>query len=190
MNSLSSPQIVRQFSDNVCYTPFSTEWIPNTSRLVVMGENPRRTGVIAIYDLEISSSKQCLKLKKMSQKPSGIKCSTFGTSQKNSPTLTTGDFNGCLAIWDLEKMDTPIYEVKNAHNSIINTVAGIGGLGIGMGAPEIATGSRDGSVKIWDPRANKSVAEMLPINQNQKRDCWSVSFGNSYNNNNRMIAAG
>ena len=31
-----------------------------------------------------------------------------------------------------------------AHDSIINAIDGVGGLGIGGGAPEIVTGSRDG----------------------------------------------
>ena len=37
----------------------------------------------------------------------------------------------------------PVYSVK-AHSEIINCIDGVGGLGIGLGAPEIVTGSRDG----------------------------------------------
>ena len=44
---------------------------------------------------------------------------------------------------DLEKIDRPIYSVKG-HKEIINAIDGVGGLGIGEGAPEIATASRDG----------------------------------------------
>ena len=36
-----------------------------------------------------------------------------------------------------------MYSVKG-HKEIINTIDGVGGLGIGEGAPEIVTGSRDG----------------------------------------------
>lgn len=32
----------------------------------------------------------------------------------------------------------------HGHKEIINTIDGVGGLGIGEGAPEIVTGSRDG----------------------------------------------
>jgi hypothetical protein len=46
-------------------------------------------------------------------------------------------------IRDLEKLDKPIYSVKG-HKEIINAIDGVGGLGIGEGAPEIATASRDG----------------------------------------------
>jgi len=44
---------------------------------------------------------------------------------------------------DLEKIDKPIFSVKG-HTEIINAIDGVGGLGIGEGAPEIATASRDG----------------------------------------------
>jgi hypothetical protein len=44
---------------------------------------------------------------------------------------------------DLEKLEAPLYSVK-AHKEIINCIDGVGGLGIGEGAPEIVTASRDG----------------------------------------------
>ena len=44
---------------------------------------------------------------------------------------------------DLERIEAPVYSVK-AHESIINAIDGCGGLGIGGGAPELVTGSRDG----------------------------------------------
>ena len=40
----------------------------------------------------------------------------------------------------------PVYSVKG-HQEIINGIDGCGGLGIGGGAPEIVTGSRDGKDK-------------------------------------------
>lgn len=49
---------------------------------------------------------------------------------------------------DLEKIDTPIYSIKG-HNEIINAIDAVGGLGIGEGAPEIATASRDGRMKFY-----------------------------------------
>ena len=44
---------------------------------------------------------------------------------------------------NLENTERPVYSVKG-HSQIINCIEGIGGLGIGVGAPEIVTGSRDG----------------------------------------------
>ena len=44
---------------------------------------------------------------------------------------------------NLEKTELPVYSVK-AHKEIVNCINGVGGAGIGEGAPEIVTGSRDG----------------------------------------------
>ena len=48
---------------------------------------------------------------------------------------------------DLERIEIPVYSVKG-HNEIINTIDAVGGLGIGGGAPEIVTGSRDGKKQL------------------------------------------
>ena len=48
---------------------------------------------------------------------------------------------------NLEKTELPVYSVK-AHKEIINCINGVGGAGVGEGAPEIVTGSRDGR---YDP---------------------------------------
>ena len=45
---------------------------------------------------------------------------------------------------NLENTERPVYSVK-AHSQIITAIDGVGGLGIGEGAPEIVTGSRDGN---------------------------------------------
>lgn len=59
------------------------------------------------------------------------------------------------------------------------------------GAPEIATGSRDGLVKVWDPRQkDRPVITVEPQEGEQKRDCWSVAFGNSYSTEERILCAG
>jgi WD40 repeat protein len=94
-----------------------------------------------------------------------------------------------LSILDLDKPNTPIFEAQ-AHASIINCMDGIGGLQTGYGAPEIVTGGRDGCVRVWDPRTNVPVLSLEPEEGQTARDCWSVSFGNSYNDEDRVVAAG
>lgn len=65
------------------------------------------------------------------------------------------------------------------------------GASVGCGAPELATGSRDGSVKVWDPRQKgRPVAIMEPKEGDSRRDCWAVAFGNSYNSEERTLVAG
>jgi len=57
-----------------------------------------------------------------------------------------------LSCRDLEKLELPVYSVK-AHREIINAIDGVGGVGIGEGAPEIVTAGRDGecviTVAVW-----------------------------------------
>jgi WD40 repeat protein len=75
---------------------------------------------------------------------------------------------------------------------VLNTLLTLaaGGHGINCGAPEVATGSRDGTVKVWDVRqGEKPVAEILP-KSNNNRDCWAVAFGNSFNDQERVLASG
>jgi hypothetical protein len=105
----------------------------------------------------------------------------------------------------MEKLDQPIYSVKG-HTEIINAIDGVGGLGIGEGAPEIATASRDGisylssilfhisilgRVHIWDTRqAGLPVASMEPAEGETKRDCWAVCFGNAFQTSERVVCSG
>lgn len=41
-----------------------------------------------------------------------------------------------------------MYSIK-AHSQIVNAIDGVGGLGIGEGAPEIVTASRDGKIILY-----------------------------------------
>ncbi|KAG8037004.1 hypothetical protein G9C98_004326 [Cotesia typhae] len=98
-------------------------------------------------------------------------------------------------ICHIEKsVDYSLFDAKwipCSANEIINAIDGAGGQSVGYGAPEIVTGSRDGSVKVWDPRQkDRPVAVFEPKEGDSRRDCWSVAFGNSYNSEERVVAAG
>ena len=80
------------------------------------------------------------------EKRHAFKCGTFGASSLQSRHLATGDFNGYLQCFDLERTEIPVYSVK-AHDQIINCIDGAGGVGVNTGPPEIVTGSRDGIFK-------------------------------------------
>lgn len=87
---------------------------------------------------------------------------------------------------------------------IINCLDSVAGASANCGAPEIVTGGRDGAVKVWDPRQQEAVASMTSNDQDHgaggdglgvpsssgRRDCWSVAFGNSFNNEERCVCAG
>ncbi|XP_054712670.1 dynein axonemal assembly factor 10-like [Uloborus diversus] len=183
---MEKPQIILHAENPLNYTIFDTKWMPISTKFVALGTHTKGTGALQIY--EISGGK--VKLVSDITKTRGFKCGTFGASSLHQRFLATGDFEGHLQIWDMEKLDNPIYTTK-AHSQIINAIDGVGGLGIGAGAPEIITGSRDGGVKVWDPRQKDlPVATMEAEPGQDKRDCWTVAFGNAYNNEERTICAG
>ena len=121
-----------------------------------------------------------------------FKCVTFGAASLETRQPATGDFDGNVDVWDLESRKN-VWNVKG-HTSIVNAIDGVGGGALGhrnSGAPELATGSRDGTVKLWDTRIrDKPVACMQPESGQVKRDCWTVAFGNAHNDSERMLAAG
>ncbi|EDO30763.1 predicted protein [Nematostella vectensis] len=182
----NKPQIILHATSSLNYTLFDAKWVPCSARFVVLGNHARGTGAMQVYEL----SKGSIKLLKDVEKRTPFKCGTFGASSLQQRYLATGDFEGKMMIWNLENTEKPVYSVK-AHTQIINAIDGVGGLGVGEGAPEIVTGSRDGSVSVWDPRQkDKPVASMAPIEGQEGRDCWAVAFGDTYNAEERSVVAG
>lgn len=182
---MEKPQIISHIEKSLDFTLFDCKWIPRSARFVVLGSYPRGTGAILVYEIVHRE------VKKISDKetPSSMKCGTFAASSLQSRNLATGDFRGHLCVWDIETMQE-VYSVA-AHNQIINAIDGVGGLGVGEGAPEIVTGSRDGCVKVWDVRQkNVPVANMEPDEGQETRDCWAVAFGNAFNAEERCVCAG
>ncbi|KAJ3109336.1 hypothetical protein HK100_003312 [Physocladia obscura] len=185
-DALKKPQIIVLETKSLNYTPYDVKWIPCSARFVVLGQYARGTGAVAVYELEQGRAV----LVKEIEKPHAIKCGTFGASTLEERHLATGDFEGNLNVYDLERPDVPVFSTK-AHDLIINCIDGCGGVGIQTGPPEIATGSRDGTVKVWDVRQkDKPVAVISPAEGEQRRDAWTVAFGNSFNNEERVLSAG
>ncbi|KAM6082573.1 dynein axonemal assembly factor 10 [Chlamydotis macqueenii] len=183
---LERPQVVAHAQQALAYTLFDCKWVPRSARLLCLGSAARGTGLIQLYELRGGR----LALLREIEKAKPIKCGTFGATSLQQRYLATGDFDGNLNIWNLEAPEIPLYSVKG-HKEIINSIDGVGGLGIGEGAPEIVTGSRDGTVKVWDPRQKDTpVANMEPVQGESKRDCWTVAFGNAYNQEERVVCAG
>ncbi|XP_022331125.1 dynein axonemal assembly factor 10-like [Crassostrea virginica] len=183
---MDKPQIIAHIEKSLDFTLFDTKWIPCSAKFVVLGNYARGTGALQIYELSHGQ----LNCVKEIEKSKALKCGTFGASSVQQRHLATGDFDGKMQIWNLETPELPVYSV-HGHKEIINTIDGVGGLGIGEGAPEIVTGSRDGAVKVWDPRQkNDPVATMEPGEGETKRDCWTVAFGHAYNKHDRCVAAG
>ncbi|KAH7462475.1 hypothetical protein KRP22_004896 [Phytophthora ramorum] len=185
MDTTDAPQLIEHVNQSVIFTPNDTKWIPGSARFVAMGIHPKATGALTVYGLNQGQ----LKTLAVHEKPHGIKCGTFGASALEDRHLATGDYGGVMSVWDLERADVPVYSAQ-AHKSIVNAIDGCGGQNIGSGAPEIVTGGRDGCIRVWDVRVPEPVVTLAPKEQDTARDCWTVSFGNSYNDVERCVVGG
>jgi len=185
MDATDRPQIVEHVHKSLTYVVYDTRWVPSSARMVVLGCHPRGTGALQVMSL----SRGGLEIEVEAEKHSAFKCGTFGASSLAERHLATGDFDGRLSIWDLDRTEMPVYSVK-AHDVIVNSIDGCGGLNIGGGAPELVTGSRDGTVRVWDPRQRDTPVASLEPEEGSGRDCWSVAFGHSHTDEERCIVAG
>eukprot|EP00252_Welwitschia_mirabilis_P002120 TRINITY_DN12035_c0_g1_i1.p1 TRINITY_DN12035_c0_g1~~TRINITY_DN12035_c0_g1_i1.p1 ORF type:complete len:361 (-),score=66.19 TRINITY_DN12035_c0_g1_i1:141-1223(-) len=181
------PQILQYLCKSLTSTVYDARWVPSSARFVALGSTVHSKGCIQVYELNGTELQELVKV----EKPESIKCGTFEASSLVERHLATGDFKGNLHIWNLERLETPIFHAKTGHETIINAIDGCGGLENGCGAPEIVTGGRDGCVYVWDPRQNDApVASFGSESRDSARDCWAVAFGNSYNDEERCILAG
>jgi len=189
VDATNTPQILEIMNKPMNATVYDVKWVPSSARFVAMGSWPRNTGLLQVYDLNGTQ----VELQAESEKKASIKCGTFGASGLTDRKIACGDFAGKLCMYDLERLNSPpVYEVQ-AHASIINQVDGAGGQAKGYGAPELVTCGRDGCVRVWDVRqkdAPVAAFEPGPADKEKPRDCWTVAFGNSYNDEERCVLAG
>lgn len=88
MDKFEKPQIICHIEKSVNYSLFDAKWIPCSAKFVVMGSQPRGSGIIQIY--EVSSGE--LNLVKDIERSQPIKCGTFKASSLKDRYLATGDF--------------------------------------------------------------------------------------------------
>eukprot|EP00755_Sulcionema_specki_P004657 Sspe_Gene.30630::Locus_15138_Transcript_1_3_Confidence_0.600_Length_1326::g.30630::m.30630 len=139
-------------------------------------------GALPLYQLNHGELEKLAEV----EKPVPFKCMTFNHCPPETRTLATGNFQGEVQVWDLERTEMPIFTTK-AHSTIVNGIDGA----CFNGPPEIVSGSRDGSVKVWDIRQkDKPIAALQPASPDKARDCWTVAFGNSHSPTERVVAAG
>ena len=218
-------QISVHSSLSLDYTIHDVKWVPSSVRFCVLAAHARGTGSINIFELEShtptidedidnnngnKSSSLAMTLKQKGDHDNALKSCTFNASDKTEREFIAGDFNGQLISFDLENLTKPTRIIKNAHDEIINCIDGFSN----QNSQLCITGSRDGSVKVWDFRTNLSepvvnfspsssaAAEdaasissseninKTPSSSSSKPECWSVNIGNETNKNNPMILAG
>ena len=114
MDTIEAPQLIEHINKPLEHTPYDVKWVPSSARLVSMGIHTNGNGAIQIFEL---NKGECNIVSNI-RKKSGIKCGTFGASSIEERHLATGDHNGTLAVYDLERPETAVFEQK-AHLSII-----------------------------------------------------------------------
>lgn len=178
-------QAIVEFTNvNVDFTPHDCRWVPKSARFVVVGETAKSTGVLSVFQLNESGVETMNTI----QRASGLKCCTFGSHTLPERFLVAATLRGELETWDLEQPLGPVNST-NAHETAINSIDGAGGGAHGIGPLEIVTGDRHGVVKVWDLRQEGPVAIFSP-SRVPACECWSVAFGNSFDDTERCILAG
>eukprot|EP00457_Paulinella_chromatophora_P010540 gb/GEZN01010646.1/.p1 GENE.gb/GEZN01010646.1/~~gb/GEZN01010646.1/.p1 ORF type:complete len:345 (-),score=11.68 gb/GEZN01010646.1/:68-1102(-) len=194
---------MKQFcSSQVGMTPLCVRWVPESARLCVMGvDSNERTSSGFIRIMEVASGGQ-LQLKACLRVGSALRCGIF---QGLFPArdLTTGNFQGELEVWDVERLQQsysvkatapcePVRKIADAHSSIINAVDGgwqAIDAGVGRG---LASASRDGQVKLWDFRKPQALVTRIvgSVISPDPVDMWAVSLGRAATSTPYMLACG
>ena len=96
-----------------------------------------------------------LKLAAEREYPHPLKCGTFGASSLSQRHLATGNFEGKLQIFDLERLAVPTFSTQ-AHAGIINQIDGAGGKVIQGGSAD--PGGSSVCMPLWEDLAGVCVA--------------------------------
>ncbi|PFH32719.1 putative WD repeat-containing protein 92 [Besnoitia besnoiti] len=180
MDTKDAPQLIEHICHSVAYTPFVTRWIPQTAKLVILGETPRGAGTLSVCSLEEDS---LATVSKNEDQASSFKSATMYKSRSGATCLAAGHLDGSMTLWDLENLREPITKIK-AHKASVNTIDVCGPLsrktGGGASRALLATGSADGCASVWDTRdSTGEVLSIEPAAGEDAADCWAVAFGNA-----------
>ncbi|MES1901870.1 MAG: WD repeat-containing protein 92 [Paramarteilia canceri] len=186
---MDKPQIFVFLEKSVNFSCFSVNWLPSSPKFLAAGTSPSNKGVIKVLNITENS----IEIDKEVEFPNPIRCCTFDFNPEGENKVALGCSNGILEVRDMEK-DIMIVSEYKAHQNMINSIDGAGGVGSGYGQSEIATCSVDGSAKVWDLRQkSEPVVSLVPESDNHSqkpRDCWALAFGGSFNSDCRYLSCG
>ncbi|ESS30349.1 putative WD repeat-containing protein 92 [Toxoplasma gondii GAB2-2007-GAL-DOM2] len=192
MDTKDAPQLIEHIHHSVAYTPFVTRWVPQTAKLLILGETPRGTGMLSLCSLEESSLSI---VTKNEEQRSSFKSAVTYKSRSGATCIAAGHLDGSMTLWDLENLREPITKIK-AHKASVNSIDLCGpssGKADGQQSRAmIATGSADGCASVWDTRdSSGEILSIEPAEGEEAADCWAVAFGNAESSeDDAVLAAG
>ncbi|SBS96103.1 WD repeat-containing protein 92, putative (WDR92) [Plasmodium ovale curtisi] len=96
--------------------------------------------------------------------------------RKREREKNKGSFDGRILLYDINNMSKEYYTIKK-HTKLINKIDCKSHKNNNL----IVSGSRDGSVKIFDIRTNREVVSLQPPKgSTYTPDCWCVATGNNH----------
>ena len=91
-----TPSIVPYLSKSLSFTAHNVRWIPGTAKFVVVGQHPRATGAIQVYEIKDRQ----LQVTSEVEPAQAIKCLTFKASGLGPRReFVSGGFDGALQTW-------------------------------------------------------------------------------------------
>lgn len=164
------------------FTVHDARWVPSSRRLVVVGAKPRARGALRVCSLNTDAMRLETLLDAETER--GARCATLGACDAVARECAVGDYAGFLQVFDLLRPQQPVFSAR-VHDELVNCIDGGGA----PGPREVATGSRDGRVRVSDVRcAAGAVASLDP--RGEQRDCWSVAVGRAGGARERSVFAG
>lgn len=188
---MDKPYVLCHIEKSMDFTIFDSKWLPCSAKCIILGNRPNGKGILKVFEMNSGQ----LDFVCDYEYKAALKSASFGASSLQKSHVSVISFDGCLQMLDLQRLDAePIYRVQ-AHKSMANCMDAIGGGYMkNCGAPEIATGGADGLVKVWDVRQRDAPVACIEPNKTNNgetsRECWTVAFGDSFNNEERSLVAG
>ena len=108
MDQKARPAIVLALTTACSLRRNDVKWVPCSARFALVGCHSRGTGALQVYSLNHGK----LDIMVDTEKQHGFKCGTFGASSLEERHFATGDYEGRLAVWNLEHVDLPIFSVR------------------------------------------------------------------------------
>ncbi|SBT40462.1 WD repeat-containing protein 92, putative (WDR92) [Plasmodium ovale wallikeri] len=169
MNIQNSPQIIEHINYPLDNTIYDVKWVDGKSDIIAVGEELNKRGFINLYNLN-KGDFTCVSMNKTER---GIKTVCPFYSYSGSYTIACGSFDGRILLYDINNMSKEYYAIKK-HTKLINKIDCKSHKNNNL----IVSGSRDGSVKIFDIRTNREVVSLQPPKGSAYTpDCWCVATG-------------